>query len=77
MRTHVITDAGTGDVTIIPFTDEENAAADLAAQPSILDQIAELEKSITDRRWREAFLTGDKSFIESVDAQIAALRKQL
>ena len=44
---------------------------------AILNQIAELEASITQRRLREAILTGDKTFIDSVDAQIAALRVQL
>lgn len=44
---------------------------------TILNQIAELEASITQRRLREALLTGDKTFIDSVDAQIAALRAQL
>lgn len=44
---------------------------------SILNQIAELEASTTQRRLREALLTGDTSFIDSVDTQIAALRAQL
>ena len=44
---------------------------------AILSQIEELEASITQRRLREALLTGDTSFIDSVDAQIAALRAQL
>ena len=43
----------------------------------IYNKIAELEASITQRRLREALLTGDSSFIDSVDAQIAALRAQL
>ncbi len=44
---------------------------------SIRDKIAILEASITQRRLREAMLTGDKSFIERVDAEIFELRKQL
>lgn len=44
---------------------------------AILAQIAELENSITQRRLREALLTGDTTFINSVETQIATLRKQL
>lgn len=40
-------------------------------------QISELESQVTPRRWREALLTGDFTFIESVDTQIAALRAAL
>lgn len=40
-------------------------------------QIMNLESSITSRRIREAILSGDHSFIESVEAQIAEIRKQL
>ena len=46
-------------------------------EPTAQDKIYALEASITDRRWREFALTGDKSFIESVDKQIAELRKAL
>lgn len=44
---------------------------------SVLVQISELEAQITPRRLREAVLSGDKSFIESVDAQILVLRASL
>ena len=40
-------------------------------------QIIALESQITPRRIREALLSGDHSFIESIEAQIAALRSQL
>ena len=46
-------------------------------QAEILRQIEELEKQITPRRYREAILSGDHSFIESVNNQIQALREQL
>ena len=39
-----------------------------------LAQIAELEAQITNRRLREAVLSGDNSFIANIDAQIAAIR---
>lgn len=42
-----------------------------------VQQISELESQVTPRRWREASLTGDFTFIESVDTQIAALRAAL
>ena len=40
-------------------------------------QIYILENSITARRVREAVLTGDHTFIQSVETQIAALRSTL
>jgi len=40
-------------------------------------EIATLEASITPRRLRDAILTGNKSFIEQVDSEIALLRGQL
>lgn len=39
-------------------------------------QIIALESKITARRLREAILTGDRSFIANIDAQIATLRLQ-
>ena len=47
------------------------------AREAKLAQIAELEAQVTPRRVREAVLSGDKSFIESIDAQIAAIRATL
>lgn len=44
---------------------------------AIKSQIVQLEAQITQRRLREAMISGDKSFIQSIDAQIAALRAQL
>lgn len=44
---------------------------------SILAQIAAVEATITQRRLREALLSGDHTFIEAADAQIANLRKGL
>ena len=40
-------------------------------------QIIALESQITPRRIREALLSGDHSFIESIESQIAVLRNQL
>lgn len=62
-----------------PITDEEAEALKPLPDPkeAIKSQIAQLEASITPRRLREALLTGDKTFIEGVEAQIAELRKQL
>lgn len=39
-----------------------------------LRQIEELEALVTPRRYREALLSGDHSFIESIEAQIEVLR---
>lgn len=60
------------------------AAADIAAiMPAVIDkksndaidkQIVDLESTVTARRIREAILTGDKTFIAGIDAQIATLR---
>ena len=47
------------------------------ASTTILQQIIDLESKVTHRRIREALLSGDHSFIESIEAQIAALRNQL
>ena len=44
---------------------------------NIKQQIAALEATITDRRYREAILGIDNSWLANVDAQIAALRAQL
>ena len=42
--------------------------------PSKIEQIEALEKLITPRRYREAILSGDFSFIESIELQIRAIR---
>lgn len=44
------------------------------SKDAILKQIADLEAQITPRRVREAVLSGDNSFIASIDSQIATLR---
>lgn len=63
----------------VQITDEEAEA--LRPQPhpnlAIYAQIAQLEATITQRRLREALLTGDTTFIDSVETQIATLRSQL
>lgn len=51
--------------------------AEVGRAPDILRQIAELEATVTPRRSREAVLSGDYSFIQSVDDQIAVLRESL
>lgn len=65
---------------LVPISDVDLAALQASSVNPLaatLQQIIELEASITPRRWREAVLTGDSSFIKSVDGQIAALRKAL
>lgn len=61
------------------ISDEE--AEDLRPKPShsgiVRGQILALEATVTQRRVREALLSGDHSFIEGVDEQIAALRATL
>lgn len=81
-------DVDAGGVSMLPIgaqqiTDDEARAMLSALTPKateadvILRQIAELESHQTPRRIREALLSGDHSFIESIEAQIAALRSQL
>jgi hypothetical protein len=72
--------ANTDYAAYLRWVDEGNTPepADLPdPKEAIKAQIASLEASITPRRLREALLTGDKTFIEGVEAQIAALREQL
>ena len=57
--------------------DAESQIVALEARNATLKAIADLEASVTARRVREAFLSGDKSFIENVEAQIEELRKGL
>ena len=45
--------------------------------PSKIEQIEALEKLITPRRYREAILSGDHSFIESIESQIQAIRSSM
>jgi hypothetical protein len=45
--------------------------------PTILEQIATLESTVTQRRLREAALGTDNGWLADIDAQIAALRAQL
>ena len=65
----------------IPATDAEVYAITHPAQDLnkvIVQQIATLEATITQRRLREAMLTdAGKTWLENVDAQIAALRATL
>jgi hypothetical protein len=55
----------------------ELAAVEAARKQNILTQITALEATITNRRIREAQISGDMSFIAGVDAQIAVLRGTL
>ena len=60
-------------------TEEDLALAEAAiladeAVKSKFEAIAALEAQITPRRLREAVLTGDNSFIQNIDEQIANLR---
>lgn len=64
---------------LIRITDEE-AKALLAPTPEqlILNQILELESTVTQRRYREALLTdAGKLWLEDVESQIDNLRQQL
>ena len=55
-----------GEAQIVPYTEPE---------PTVQDQIAALEATVTQRRIREAALTtAGKSWLKAVDDQIAALR---
>ena len=45
--------------------------------PTKIEQIEALEKLITPRRYREAILSGDHSFIESIELQIQAIRSSM
>ena len=51
--------------------------AEVQRKLGIQKQITDLEATITNRRIREAQMTGDMTFISGVDAQIAVLRGQL
>jgi hypothetical protein len=56
----------------------EAAVTKSQANASIKAQIATLEASCTERRWREAALTdAGKAWLANVDSQIAALRASL
>ncbi len=52
-------------------------APPVSREPTVQEQIVALEATITPRRLREAVLTGDHSFINSVEESIAALRSAL
>ncbi len=58
-----------GTFTAPPITDAQHNAC-------IDSQILALEEKVTQRRQREALLSGDYSFIADIDEQIAALRAQ-
>ena len=47
------------------------------ARQLILNEIKQLEEQVTPRRIREAVISGDKSFIEDIEAQIVELRKHI
>lgn len=76
-----IAKAGVALLPIDAMAISDTEAATLVPKPDprgpILARIAETEATITPRRLREAMLSGDHSFIEAVDAKIAALRKDL
>lgn len=65
---------------LVPISDDDLAALRASLidpAGAILQKISELEASVTPRRLREAVLTGDHSFVDSVDKQIAALRASI
>lgn len=65
----------------VPTAEELSACQVLVeaeqAKDSILKQIADLEAQITPRRLREAVITADYTFIQSIESQIVLLRQQL
>lgn len=50
---------------------------ELPISEHIKAQIYALEALLTQRRFREAILTGDNSYIQNIDSQIAVLRTKL
>lgn len=63
----------------IPITIEEAQVLQPKLDPKLLllEQIHQLELQVTPRRIREAIITGDTSFIASIESQIMDLRKSL
>jgi hypothetical protein len=63
----------------VPVSDSEALALSLnqPSSNSIKAQIYQLELLLTQRRFREAILTGDNSYIQNINSQIAALRTKL
>ena len=71
-------DVISGSQSARPYTQKELSKINHESlTASVIRQIEELEAKQTPRRIREALLSGDHSFIESIEAQIAALRSQL
>jgi hypothetical protein len=81
MATHSITNLQTGEVTEVPFTDEEEAARTIAYNEgiklSIISGIETLEAAITPRRMREAILGVDGGWLAAQEVLIAAERAKL
>ena len=69
---------GTGfTAEVIPVAPAEPVkTADEIFNENIKQQIFELEIQLTQRRFREAGISGDWTFIQNIDTQIAALRVQ-
>lgn len=84
-----LTDRPTGDVVVTGFhIDEtytqvwdyrEKTIEELTEEKrqSLLNDIVALEAKITNRRIREALISGDNSFIDGIEKQIADLRSKL
>ncbi|TXH90357.1 MAG: hypothetical protein E6Q78_05300 [Rhodoferax sp.] len=66
------TNCMTGEVTEHPDADPTPVAP-----PTLKEQIAILEASVTPRRLREAAIGIDNGWLASVDGQITALRGQI
>lgn len=71
----VMTNGEWVQVWVISTLAAEDQAA--ATKASIINQIAALEASITNRRIREAIRGQGKAWLDAIDDQIAALRAQL
>ena len=71
---------GSAEVAEEKMIEMEQAYQSLLSEvttPSKIEQIEALEKLITPRRYREAILSGDFSFIESIELQIQAIRSSM
>lgn len=67
-----------GDIEIIHREENTEELEKQLARQAIINEIVELELSITSRRFREALLTNEgKDWIVNVEGQITALREQL
>ena len=76
----IVFDITTGNIDERDYTTEELVAIS-ARQPTandlIMQQIADLESTVTERRYREAVLGIDNGWLKDLNDDIASLRVQL